>query len=100
MAGQLRVDELTNEAGTGAPSFPNKITPSSLGTGSPSSANFLRGDGAWSTIPAPTSVVTANWTVVQSGTDLVFSYNGTAVMKITSAGAIVAKDNITAYGTV
>jgi hypothetical protein len=50
MAGQLRVDELTNEAGTGAPSFPNKITPSSLGTGSPSSANFLRGDGAWSVV--------------------------------------------------
>ena len=97
MAGQLRVDELTNEAGTGAPSFPNKITPSSLGTGSPSSANFLRGDGAWAAVAGLT---TTNWTVVQSGTDLVFSYNGTAVMKITSAGAIVAKDNITAYGTV
>jgi hypothetical protein len=42
----------------------------------------------------------ANWTLAQSGTDLVFSYNGTAVFKITSAGAIVAKDNVTAYGTV
>ena len=62
MAGQLRVDELTNEAGTGAPSFPNKITPSSLGTGSPSSANFLRGDGAWSTVPDP----------VPSGTAMMF----------------------------
>lgn len=62
MAGQLRVDELTNEAGTGAPSFPNKITPSSLGTGSPSSANFLRGDGAWSTVPDP----------VPSGTAMLF----------------------------
>jgi len=47
MAGQLRVDEITNEAGTGAPSFPNGIPPASLGTGTPSSANFLRGDGAW-----------------------------------------------------
>ncbi len=56
MAGQLRVDELTNEAGTGAPSFPNKITPSSLGTGTPSSANFLRGDGAWATV----GVINAN----------------------------------------
>jgi hypothetical protein len=62
MAGQLRVDELTNEAGTGAPSFPNKITPSSLGTGSPSSANFLRGDGAWSTVPDP----------IPSGTAMMF----------------------------
>ena len=62
MAGQLRVDELTNEAGTGAPSFPNKITPSSLGPGTPSSSNFLRGDGAWSTVPDP----------VPSGTAMMF----------------------------
>jgi hypothetical protein len=42
----------------------------------------------------------AGWTVEQSGTDLLFKYNGTNVFKITSAGAIVAKDNVTAYGTV
>ena len=47
-----------------------------------------------------TTTVGSAWTFAQSGTDLVFSYNGTPVMKITSAGAIVAKDNITAYGTV
>jgi hypothetical protein len=97
MAGQLRVDEITNEAGTGSPSFPNQITPASLGTGTPGSGNFLRGDGAWSAVAG---ITTANWTVTQSGTDLVFSYNGTAVFKITSAGAIVAKDNVTAFGTV
>jgi hypothetical protein len=51
MAGQLRVDEITDEAGTGAPSFPNKITPASLGTGTPSNANFLRGDGIWEVSP-------------------------------------------------
>ena len=45
MAGQLRVDEITDEAGTGSPSFPQKITPSSLGTGTPDATNFLRGDG-------------------------------------------------------
>jgi len=49
MAGQIRVDEITNEAGTGSPSFPNQITPASLGTGTPSSSNFLRGDGQWAT---------------------------------------------------
>jgi hypothetical protein len=53
MAGQIRVDEITNEAGTGSPSFPNKITPASLGTGTPSSANFLRGDGEWATAGSP-----------------------------------------------
>ena len=97
MAGQLRVDEISNEAGTGAPSFPNRITPSSLGTGTPSSSNFLRGDGAWSAVAG---ITTANWTVTQSGNDLIFSHNGTAVMRITSAGAIVAANNVTAFGTV
>jgi hypothetical protein len=42
----------------------------------------------------------AGWTIEQSGTDLLFKYSGTSVFKITSAGAIVAKDNVTAYGTV
>jgi hypothetical protein len=42
----------------------------------------------------------AGWTLEQSGTDLLFKYSGTSVFKITSAGAIVAKDNVTAYGTV
>jgi hypothetical protein len=52
MAGQIRVDEITNEAGTGAPSFPNQITPASLGTGTPSNVNYLRGDGSWQVPPA------------------------------------------------
>jgi hypothetical protein len=47
-----------------------------------------------------TELETTNWTIAQSGTSLVFSYNGTAKIKITSDGAIVAVDDITAYGTV
>jgi len=47
-----------------------------------------------------TTILGTDWSMLQSGTDLVFRYNGTAVFKITSAGAIVAKDNVTAYGTV
>ena len=31
--------------------------------------------------------------------DLLFKYNGTAVFKLSSAGAVVSADNITAYGT-
>jgi hypothetical protein len=42
----------------------------------------------------------AGWTIEQLGTDLLFKYGGTDVFKLTSAGAVVAKDNITAYGTV
>ena len=52
---QLRVDEITDEAGTGSPSFPNGIPPASLGTGTPSASNFLRGDGSWQIIAAPTT---------------------------------------------
>jgi hypothetical protein len=50
MSGQLRVDEITDEAGTGSPSFPQGIAPSSLGTGTPSASNFLRGDGSWQAV--------------------------------------------------
>jgi len=46
------------------------------------------------------NLVTSNFTIVQSGTDLLFKYNGTNIAKLTSAGAFVAIDNVTAYGTV
>jgi hypothetical protein len=59
MAGQLRVDEITDEAGTGSPGFPNGITPSSLGTGTPDATNFLRGDGSWEAVPSATIASTA-----------------------------------------
>ena len=44
-----------------------------------------------------------NWSFSISGTGasskLVFAYNGTAVMSISAAGALVTDDNITAFGT-
>ena len=46
------------------------------------------------------SIVSGSWTVQPSGTDLVFFYNGTRVAKITSAGAFVSADDVTAYGSV
>jgi hypothetical protein len=46
------------------------------------------------------SVATTDWTITQSGSSIVFSYQGTAKLALTSAGAITAVDNITAYGTV
>jgi hypothetical protein len=39
------------------------------------------------------------FTLVESGTDLLIKYNGTTVAKITSAGAFVAKDDVTAFGS-
>lgn len=44
-------------------------------------------------------LVTANWTVEQSGSDLVFKYGSSTVFKITSTGAIVAANDITAFGS-
>jgi hypothetical protein len=66
MAGQIRVDEITDEAGTGAPSFPNQITPASLGTGTPSSSNFLRGDGAWSGVTNATNLTGTSTSNIQT----------------------------------
>jgi len=43
----------------------------------------------------------AGWTIEQDGSNnLLLSYSGTGVLKVTSAGAIVAADDITAFGTV
>lgn len=43
-----------------------------------------------------------NWSafsIVESGTDLLIKYSGTTVAKITSAGALVVKDDVTAFGS-
>jgi len=39
------------------------------------------------------------FTIEEVGTDLLFKYNGTAVAKLSSAGAFSAIDNVTAYDT-
>jgi hypothetical protein len=47
-----------------------------------------------------TTGIGADWTVTQSGSSLVFSYQGTPKLALTSSGAMTAVDNITAYGAV
>ena len=39
------------------------------------------------------------WSAALDGSDMVFIYNSVEVFKITTAGAVVAKDNVTAFGT-
>ncbi len=40
-----------------------------------------------------------NWSAALDGSDMVFKYNTTEVFKITTAGAVIALDDITAFGT-
>jgi hypothetical protein len=51
---------------------------------------------------APTANVTTvdlgDWTITQSGTDLVFSHSGTARFKLSSAGALTVEGDVTAFG--
>ena len=42
----------------------------------------------------------ANWSVVQTGTDLIFKYAGVNTMKIAATGDLTVTGNITAYGTI
>ena len=41
----------------------------------------------------------SGWSSSLDGSDMVFIYNSTEVFKITTTGAVVALDNITAFGT-
>lgn len=41
----------------------------------------------------------SGWSATLSGTDMVFQYDSTTVFKITSGGAVVTSDDVTAFGT-
>lgn len=44
-------------------------------------------------------LASGSWTVVQAGTKLNFIYGGTTVLSIDSSGNIIAKADVTAFGT-
>lgn len=68
----------------------NNVTLTANGTGKVAFASDLQING-------PTN----NWTIeVNSSDHLIFKYNGTAVFAIQDTGAVIAKDDITAFGTV
>ena len=71
-------------------------------TGTPTSPTAAAGTNT--TQVATTAFVTGliNWSafsIVESGTDLLIKYSGTTVAKLTSAGALVVKDDVTAFGS-
>lgn len=68
---------------------------SSIATRAPSESPTLTGTTTVSTV-----LFAANgFSIVQTGTKLVFSYNGVDVMSVDSSGNVITKANITAYGT-
>ena len=48
----------------------------------------------------PTTVDLGDWTITESSGVLHFAHSGTVKMKLTSAGALTAVDNMTAYGSI
>jgi hypothetical protein len=51
-------------------------------------------------VDTPVVVIDEAWTVTVSGTNLIFSYNGVAKVKVDSSGNVVAVGNVTAFGTI
>lgn len=108
-SGQLdATDGLTNavpvaNGGTGASTASaaqvNLDVPATDGTGATGEWPIdISGNAA--TASAATAFSTTNWTIEQSGLNLVFKYNGVAVGTISNAGAITAGGGISANGNV
>lgn len=86
-------------------SLSSTVSNISVPTGTTTTVGLVRPDNSSLNISAAGvmslgSSITASWTIQQVSNDLVFYYAGTAKFKLTSAGAFVAVDNVTAYGTV
>lgn len=85
-------------ASTASAARGNLGVPSTGGTGATGTWPInISGNAA--TASASTSFTTTNWTIEQSGTKLVFKYNGVAVASITSTGSITAADTVVGVGT-
>lgn len=104
---------LSDETGSGSVVFSTSptITSASLVTpalGTPASGNFSSGTFTWPTFNQNTtgsaasaaSLVTTNWTIVESGGVLYFKYGGVSKFKIDSGGSITVTSNVTSYGSV
>ncbi len=75
------------------------ISYNSVGAPSITGTNATGTNWSISITGSAAKITTVNWTIEQSGTDILFKYGGIVKLKLTSAGTIVATDSITAYGT-
>jgi len=86
-------------ASTAASARTNLGVPSTGGTGATGTWPInISGNAATATASA--SFATTNWTVEQSGLNLVFKYNGVAVASISSVGVITATSNVVGGGSI
>lgn len=74
--------------------------PSPTGTGASGSWGISITGNAATASAANNITNSGGWSVTPSGTDLLFSYNGTNVGKLDSSGNLTVIGNVTAYGTV
>jgi hypothetical protein len=81
------------------------VTSGGAGTVLPSQASnsgkFLTTDGtstSWAT-PSVSSLVTTNFTIIESGGKLLFKYGATTIASMSSTGVITSATNIVANGT-
>jgi hypothetical protein len=94
---------VTSSTGTGAVvlnTSPTLVTPA-LGTPASGTMTNVSGTAVNLSAGSLTTGSTAGtaWTVTQSSTKLNFAYGGTVVFSIDSSGNIIAKANVTGYGT-
>ena len=74
--------------------------PSTTGSGASGTWGIsITGNAATATTATKLNTGANAWLVEQSGTDLLFKYNGTVVFEITSTGALLAAGDITATAT-
>ena len=69
-------------------------------TGNAATATTATSATTATTATNATNLVAANFSIVESGGVLYFKYGATNIAKLTSAGAFVALDNVTAFGTI
>ena len=64
-----------------------------------SSGQIDASTGLYNAVPSAASLVTSNFSIVESGGVLQIKYGSTVVASIDSTGTIVSATNITSYGT-
>jgi hypothetical protein len=72
------------------------ITTSNIGS---QSVNYANSAGSASSASSAASLVTANFTIQESGGKLVFKYGGATIASMDSSGNLTTAADITAYGT-